>query len=79
MDPFDRVRKLMAEIFQVSEDKITRGTGQDDLEGWDSVGHLNLMLALEQEFSVALEVEDLSALTSVPEILDYLKSSCPSR
>ena len=63
----------MVEILQVPEDKITPDLKQEDLEGWDSLQHLNLMLALEQEFGVTLDVDDLSTLTSVPAILKYLE------
>ncbi len=76
---FSQVRKLMADIFQVLESEITCETKQNDLQNWDSVEHLNLMLALEQEFDVVLEVDDLSTLTSVPAILSYLETACPSR
>jgi acyl carrier protein len=63
----------MVEIFQVSENKIPPDLEQEDLENWDSLQHLNLMLALEQEFEVTLDVDDLATLTSVPAILKYLE------
>lgn len=74
MDSFVQVQELMTDIFQVSEEEISRETTQSDLENWDSLEHLNFMLALEQEFDVMLEVEDLRDLTSVKAILDYLES-----
>ena len=73
MNAFERVRVIMAEIFQVSENKIPPDLEQEDLENWDSLQHLNLMLALEQEFGVTLDVDDLATLTSVPAILKYLE------
>ena len=76
MEHFDRLQNLMAGFFQVPESEITPRTKQDDLGTWDSLQHLSLMLALEQEFGVSLEVEDLSELTSVPSILKYLASRC---
>jgi acyl carrier protein len=69
----------MVEIFQVPENKITPKLKQEDLEDWDSLQHLNFMLALEQEFGVTLDVDDLSTLTSVPAILKYLEKICPSK
>jgi acyl carrier protein len=78
MDAFPKVSTLMADIFSVSISEITRETSQIDLDNWDSVQHLNLMLALEEEFGVTLDVDDLSALTSVTAILNYLESTCPS-
>jgi acyl carrier protein len=63
----------MVEIFQVSENEIPPDLEQEDLENWDSLQHLNLMLALEQEFGVTLDVDELATLTSVPAILKYLE------
>jgi len=73
LNTFERIHALMIEIFQVPEDDITPELKQEDLENWDSLQHLNLMLALEQEFGVTLDVDDLNTLTSVPAILKYLE------
>lgn len=75
MDNFSKIRQLMVDVFQIPENDISMDTKQDDLISWDSVGHLNLMLTVEQEFGVALEVEDLSRLTSVAAILEYLNTN----
>jgi len=79
MDSFTQVRTLMVNVFNVIEDEITLETSRDDLESWDSLQHLNLMLALEQEFDLTLEVDDLGILTSVHAILKYLDSKCLSK
>ncbi len=73
LNTFEKIQALMVEIFQVPEEKITPELKQEDLENWDSLQHLNLMLALEQEFGVTLDVDDLNTLTSVPAILKYLE------
>ena len=75
MNTFEKIRQLMVDIFQIPESEILITTTQDDLISWDSVGHLNLMLAIEQEFGVTLEVEDLRALTSVKVIVEYLEKN----
>jgi len=49
-------------------------TTADEVEAWDSMGHIHLMVALEDTFDIRLEVEDFSKLTSVTAMLDYLKS-----
>ena len=48
-------------------------TKAEDLAAWDSLGQVNLMMALEQTFDVFLDVEDFPTLNSVPAILKYLK------
>ena len=75
---FDEIREVMSEILHVSPDDIAPDTSRSDIETWDSVEHLNLMLAMEERFGISLEVEDLSKMTSVPAIQEVLAEKCPS-
>jgi acyl carrier protein len=68
-DPFERVREAVAVTFGIPAAEITRQTTQNDLPGWDSVGHLNLMLVLEESFGLSLEIADMEKLTSVEAIV----------
>lgn len=63
----------MATILQVPASEITPESAREELEAWDSVQHLNLMLAVEDEFAVSLDVDALQSLTSVPRLLEYLQ------
>ena len=74
MSTFDKLRETMAVTFNVPADQIGEGTRQDDLGSWDSLGHINLMVALETTFDLTLDVEDFARLTSVPAILSYLEA-----
>jgi acyl carrier protein len=61
---FDRVRTLMADIFSVSVDQLTAASSPDNIETWDSIQHLNLVMALEQEFGVQFSPEEIEQLLS---------------
>jgi acyl carrier protein len=73
MDLFATIQQVIATTLKVSPDKITRETSEKDLVAWDSIAHVNLMMALEQAFDLYLEVEEFLQLTSVPAILQYLR------
>lgn len=73
MSTFLLLRDAMANTLKVPPNKITETTKDEDLPAWDSLGHVNLMMALEQTFNVVLDVEDFPKLNSVPAILEYLK------
>lgn len=70
----DRVRGIVATIFDVPEDEVTPQTARGGLERWDSLGHLVLVLELEQAFDVQLPPEQVQRLTSVAEIAAILAS-----
>ena len=72
MNLYDRVRATLAATLKVPESSITATLRDEDLAAWDSLGHVNLMMALEQTFDLYIEVEDFENLKSVPAIVDYL-------
>jgi acyl carrier protein len=70
----ERLRNLMAEAFQVSLDEITPDLAFGDLPQWDSMGHMELMLRLEEAFGIEVSAESISELVSLPAILEKLNS-----
>lgn len=74
MSLLPRLKDTIATTLRVSADGISEATVNEDLPAWDSLGHVNLMMALEQTFDIYIEVEDFEKLTSVRAIVDYLSS-----
>ena len=72
MNLTDRVCATIAATLKVPQKAITATLRDEDLPEWDSMGHVNLMMALEQTFDLYLEVDDFEILKSVPAILDFL-------
>jgi acyl carrier protein len=68
-----RVQALMADILQTSPAQITLHSSPDTLETWDSVNHLNLVLAIEQEFKVRFTPEEIEQLASAERITGLLQ------
>jgi acyl carrier protein len=74
MSLFPRVQETLDVTLRVRCETITESSSNEDLPAWDSLGHVNLMMALEQTFDVYIEVEDFDKLRSVPAILAYLQA-----
>jgi acyl carrier protein len=55
---YQRVIELAAEIFAVPTHRLDRDTTPNDVESWDSVAQLNLLVALEDEYSIQFTSED---------------------
>jgi acyl carrier protein len=75
MSIFKQVQSVIAATLKVPPEKVSETTTDEDLAAWDSLGHVNLMIALEQEFDVFLDVEDFPKLNSVPAIMQYLQDN----
>lgn len=72
MSAFPQVRDLIATTLRVPAARITPTLRNEDLAAWDSLGQVNLVMALEQTFDLYIEVEEFAELTSVPAILAFL-------
>ena len=73
MDVQEKVIQVVVNIFQVSPDKISTKTTSDDIEKWDSLNHINMILALEQELGIRYDQEQVVSMLSVREIIDETK------
>jgi acyl carrier protein len=58
------LKQVMATVLKVPPESIGADASQDTLPGWDSLRHMNLVLALEQAFGVEIPDEDAAEITS---------------
>jgi acyl carrier protein len=61
----DQVRNIASDIFGVPANKITAESSPETIENWDSMQHLNLVLAVEEKFGVQLAPEDIEQMKNV--------------
>ena len=54
----------MATVLKVEMESIDEDASMDTIENWDSLRHMNLILALEEEFKVTIPDEDAGDITS---------------
>jgi acyl carrier protein len=68
----EQVKDIMAAIFSIEPGDIGPDSSLDTIERWDSLQHVNLMMALEQEFGIRIEVEDAVEMTSFPAVCETI-------
>lgn len=69
----ERVREIAARLFNVSLSEVPEDAAAGTLKQWDSMGHLMLILELEQEYSRQFspdQVERMTSLRSIAQILE---------
>jgi acyl carrier protein len=59
------LRQVMADVFGLAPEAITEDASIDSIDAWDSLKHLNLVLALEERFAVSFTEQE------TVEILNY--------
>jgi len=67
------VLATMKEVFEVSDDLLSAETQFGDFPKWDSMGHMDLMLALESKFGVEINADSIRDLVSVKAILEAVE------
>jgi acyl carrier protein len=65
----DRVRGIAADVLEVPVAQLESDSSPENIETWDSVHHLNLVLALEQEFNLQFEPEEVDQIGNVGQIV----------
>lgn len=64
MSKTENYRKLFAEVFSLPDAEIKDDLAYNSITTWDSVGHMMLMSALENEFGIMLEPDDIIDFSS---------------
>lgn len=63
-----RIRLLIADAFDIPPDAVPEDASPADIELWDSVGHLNLIQAVENGFSIRLTTDEILGIRSAGDI-----------
>jgi len=74
-----RVKKVISQVFNVPAESINENTSPDTLKKWDSLGHMNLVIALEEEFGITLSEQQIIEILNYPLIVHTIKEAvCPA-
>lgn len=60
----ERIKKVMAKSLDAPIEKITENTIQEDIEGWDSINHIKMIVAFEREFDITIPDEQVTNMIS---------------
>lgn len=54
-----RIKEVMSSVFDIDVDVINEDSSQDSIEQWDSMKHLDLIVAIEEEFGITIPLEEV--------------------
>ncbi len=70
---YEKVLNIVSHIIGVPVEPLNEESSQYTVEYWDSLKHMNLILSLEEEFSVSLSDEEIMEISSIKDIIKLLK------
>lgn len=69
------IESLIASTLNVPIDQVTPESDMTTLQNWDSLGHINLVLAIEETYGVIVDEDAVVELTSVRAIRDFVEQA----
>ena len=68
-----KIKNTMSAVLNVPIKKISETSSPDNIKSWDSIKHLQLIIALEEEFDIAIEGENATEMLNYPLIENIIK------
>jgi len=69
----DRINMVLKRVFDLTDAEVARDLRRDDIAKWDSLTHMDLVVSLEQEFSLNFTIDEIIALDSIGRVRSILK------
>jgi len=63
-----KIKKVIAEVLETNESLIDENASPETIERWDSLKHMNLIVALEEEFGIEFDDDDIIEMISFKNI-----------
>lgn len=67
------VTEILRDIFDDDELIVTEETCSDDVEDWDSLEQINILVAIQERFGIQFSLDDVKGLENVGETLDLIE------
>ena len=71
-DVLTRITPIFTDVLDDDAIVLTRETTARDVEGWDSLAHINLIISIEKEFKISFTLVELQGLKNVGDMLDLV-------
>jgi len=71
-----KLAEVFRAVFSLGQGSDVTGVRQLNTPGWDSLGHVSLVAAIESEFEISIDIADSLALTSYSAVRLYLEEQC---
>ena len=69
---FVKLNEVFRDVFDDNDITVTDTTTADDIDDWDSLEHINLIAAVEQEFGVKFNMGQVVSMKNVGEMADII-------
>jgi acyl carrier protein len=68
----ERIQAILRDVLDLDDLSIGRATSAPEVEGWDSLAHINIIVAMEKDFGVRFALGELEELKNVGDMVDLV-------
>ena len=72
-DILAKLNEIFCDVFDDEDIVLTDATNSDDIEDWDSLEQINLLVAIEKQFSIKFSLADVADLENVGAMVDLIE------
>ena len=69
----ERINVIFRDVFDDDTLVIVDSTNAEDIEDWDSLEHINLIMAMEKDFDLKFNLKEVGELDNVGEMADLIE------
>ena len=69
----EKVNEIFRDVFDDDTLVIVDSTNSDDIEDWDSLEHISLIISMEKEFNLKFDIKEVNKLENVGGMVDMIK------
>lgn len=74
---FETLNSVFQDVFDDPSIQVNDGTTADDIEEWDSLEHIHLIVAVEQAFNMKFKMGDVVGMKNVGDMANILEKTVP--
>ena len=72
-DTYERLNEIFRDIFDDDDITLTAETTPEDIEGWDSLANINIIISIEEEFGIKFAIEDIQHSKCVGDMVKVIE------
>jgi acyl carrier protein len=74
MELKEQLNEIFCEVFDDDDIRISEEMTANDVDGWDSLSHVNLIVSIESKFNIRFSQKELLTFKNVGDLLDAIRS-----
>jgi len=70
-----KIKEIMSAVFGMEVNEVNKAISPDTIDNWDSLRHMSLVVALEEEFDIEFDDDQISDMLSFEKISEFIKQN----